>query len=179
MYGKRKFWMSVLCMVGSLSLYAQEQIYVSPLGNDKAEGTLKKPLRTIQAAVDKASQKKDADVEIILRGGAYELDRTVEIGKGSYASLRIKPYGKEVVSVSGGRTIALSRLKKVSNPDVKARLQPQVSSVVRELDLRKLGIDVHGLRPSGFGRPSSAAWTELFMNEQPLRLPVGRMIRLS
>ena len=170
MYGKRKFWMSVLCMVGSLSLYAQEQIYVSPRGNDKADGSLKKPLRTIQAAVDKASQKKDADVEIVLRGGAYELDRTVEIGKGLYASLRIKPYGKEAVSVSGGRTIALSRLKKVSNPDVKARLQPQVSSVVRELDLRKLGIDVQGLRPSGFGRPSSAAWTELFMNEQPLQI---------
>ena len=170
MYGKRKFWMSVLCMVGSLSLYAQEQIYVSPRGNDKADGSLKKPLRTIQAAVDKASQKKDVDVEIVLRGGAYELDRTVEIGKGLYASLRIKPYGKEAVSVSGGRTIALSRLKKVSNPDVKARLQPQVSSVVRELDLRKLGIDVQGLRPSGFGRPSSAAWTELFMNEQPLQI---------
>lgn len=170
MYGKRKFWMSVLCMVGSLSLYAQEQIYVSPRGNDKADGSLKKPLRTIQAAVDKASQKKDADVEIVLRGGAYELDRTVEIGKGLYASLRIKPYGKEAVSVSGGRTIALSRLKKVSNPDVKVRLQPQVSSVVRELDLRKLGIDVQGLRPSGFGRPSSAAWTELFMNEQPLQI---------
>lgn len=38
MYGKRKFWMSVLCMVGSLSLYAQVQIYVSPRGNDKADG---------------------------------------------------------------------------------------------------------------------------------------------
>lgn len=157
------FWISVCSL-------AQTHIYVSPRGNDKAEGTLKKPLRTIQAAIDKASQKKDADVEIVLRGGAYELDRTVEIGKGLYASLRIKPYGKEAVSVSGGRTIALSRLKKVSNPDVKARLQPQVSSVVRELDLRKLGIDVQGLRPSGFGRPSSAAWTELFMNEQPLQI---------
>ena len=69
------FWICVCSL-------AQTQIYVSPRGNDKAEGTLKKPLRTIQAAVDKASQKKDADVEIILRGGAYELDRTVEIGKG-------------------------------------------------------------------------------------------------
>ena len=105
------FWISVCSL-------AQTQIYVSPRGNDKAEGTLKKPLRTIQAAVDKASQKKNTDVEIVLRGGAYELDRTVEIGKGLYASLRIKPYGKEAVSVSGGRTIALSRLKKVSNPDV-------------------------------------------------------------
>ena len=66
MYGKRKFWMSVLCMVGSLSLYAQEQIYVSPRGNDKAEGTLKKPLRTIQAAVDKASQKKLYCVAVLM-----------------------------------------------------------------------------------------------------------------
>ena len=50
------FWICVCSL-------AQTQIYVSPRGNDKAEGTLKKPLRTIQAAVDKASQKKDADVE--------------------------------------------------------------------------------------------------------------------
>nr|WP_295931719.1 right-handed parallel beta-helix repeat-containing protein [uncultured Dyadobacter sp.] len=46
------------------------KIYVAPNGDDSNDGTESKPLRSIQAAADKADPEKG--LEIILRGGNYE-----------------------------------------------------------------------------------------------------------
>lgn len=150
----------------------QDIIVVSPRGNDTNKGTFGKPIRTIRAAIQQAEKlDTDKEVEIILRGGCYEQSQTLEIGKnGKTNKLLIKPYQKEVVSISGGKKLSLKNLKKITNQDLLARLQPQVRELIKEIDLKAVGITLSDLRPSGFGRPSSPAWSELFVNEAPMQL---------
>lgn len=147
-------------------------IHVSPRGNDKNAGTLKHPLRTLTAALLQAASENECDtVTILLHGGRYELARTVEIGESQTRSpLLIRPYENDRVTLSGGRQIPVKNLRPVSDPAVIASLQPQVRTHVREIDLHALGITAADLHPVGFGRPSSPAWTELFLNGQPLTL---------
>lgn len=49
------------------SAWAEKKIFVSPKGNDRAEGTLTHPLRSIQAALEKAEAFENEEVRIILR----------------------------------------------------------------------------------------------------------------
>lgn len=163
---------TILFLFSGMALQATIRIYVSPKGNDQAEGSLGKPLRTIQEAINRAESTGDGkNVEISLRKGCYELEQTLEIGgKGRYESLVIKPYAEEEVFVSGGKQIPVKLLKKVSDPVVLSRLQPQVRGVVREIDFKRLGIELNDLRPSGFGRPSYPAWSELFVDSEPLHI---------
>lgn len=143
-------------------------IYVSPKGNDRNEGSIGKPLKTVQAAIGEAGKVSGGTVEIVLRGGCYEQDKTIEVTR--RGNLVIKPYGQEKVVISGGRRLPLRALKKVSDASVAARLQPQVRKQVREIDFDALGLSLHGLRPSGFGRPSQAAWTQVFVNDEALQI---------
>ena len=58
----------------------EQSIYVSPKGNDRADGSLSHPLRSIQAAIEKANRTgKNIPVTIILRAGRYEQEQTIEI----------------------------------------------------------------------------------------------------
>lgn len=98
------------------SAWAEKKIFVSPKGNDRAEGTLTHLLRSIQAALEKAEAFENEEVRIILRQGSYEQSKTLEIGsQGKYTSLTICPYQDENVSISGGRVIPLSAMKRISD----------------------------------------------------------------
>lgn len=153
------------------SAWAEKKIFVSPKGNDRAEGTLTHPLRSIQAALEKAEAFENEEVRIILRQGSYEQSKTLEIGsQGKYTSLTICPYQDENVSISGGRVIPLSAMKRISDKKISGRLPENVRKRVREIDFKRLNIPIADLRPSGFGRPSSPAWSELFANDIPLNL---------
>lgn len=153
------------------SAWAEKKIFVSPKGNDRAEGTLTHPLRSIQAALEKAEAFENEEVRIILRQGSYEQSKTLEIGsQGKYTSLTICPYQDENVSISGGRVIPLSAIKRISDKKISGRLPENVRKRVREIDFKRLNIPIADLRPSGFGRPSSPAWSELFANDIPLNL---------
>lgn len=153
------------------SAWVEKKIFVSPKGNDRAEGTLTHPLRSIQAALEKAEAFENEDVRIILRQGSYEQSKTLEIGsQGKYTSLTICPYQDENVSISGGRVIPLSAMKRISDKKISGRLPENVRKRVREIDFKRLNIPIADLRPSGFGRRSSPAWSELFANDIPLNL---------
>lgn len=121
--------------------------------------------------MEKAGTLEKEDVQIILRKGIYEQSQTLEIGSsGKYASLTICPYQNEKVSISGGKEIPLSAMKKVSDKKIIARLPESARKQIREIDFNRLNIPMTDLRPSGFGRPSSPAWSELFANDAPLSL---------
>ena len=158
-----------LCCV--LAVQAQQPIYVSPHGNDRAAGTLHHPLRTLHAAIQRIEQQSlKQDVQILLRQGEYELNRTVEIGDLPCSHLTIAPYADEKVLLSGGRKLPARVLKKVRDAADKARIQPQSLKYIREIDFKDLSIPLEGLRPSGFGRPSGTAWSELFVDGKPLQI---------
>lgn len=161
-----------ILMLSGTELWAVSQLFVSPRGNDTHDGSWRKPLKTIDAAIRKAEKAAgDEEVEIILRAGCYELSKTIEIGKnGKTNKLLIRPYEKEAVSISGGKAIPLNRLKKITDRDILSRLQPHTRTHIKEIDLKTMGIGLDGLRASGFGRPSMAAWSELFVNEMPMSI---------
>ena len=145
-----------------------DRIYVSPSGNDRNSGSLKAPLRNIATAIARSEASTAATTEIILRDGSYQLDSTLEIGSGKTAGkLVLKAENSGHASISGGRKVAGKAIRKVSDPAVLDRLQPEVKGRIYEIDLKRAGIPCHGLRPSGFGRPSLSAWTELFEDGNP------------
>lgn len=88
------------------------EIYVSPLGNDGAAGTLSAPFKTLyraQKAIQKAvAADKNAEVSVILRDGRYELNRTLVLGFKDVAqegSLTFQAYNNETPVLSTGKQI--------------------------------------------------------------------------
>ncbi|MFH6991719.1 right-handed parallel beta-helix repeat-containing protein [Flavobacterium sp. FlaQc-48] len=53
--------------------------YVSLKGNDKNNGTITAPFKTIEKALEKVGQSKSKSVAIYIRSGRYHLKRTIEI----------------------------------------------------------------------------------------------------
>ncbi|WP_030352101.1 right-handed parallel beta-helix repeat-containing protein [Streptomyces scopuliridis] len=90
----------VIAAPGSASA-ATPTIVVAVNGDDAAPGTVTRPLRTIQAAVDKA---KPGDV-IAVRGGTYALDDNITIAISGTASqpISLGAYPGERVVVDGER----------------------------------------------------------------------------
>ncbi|MET9800274.1 DUF1565 domain-containing protein [Streptomyces sp. NPDC006368] len=80
---------------------ATPTIVVAVTGDDSAPGTLSRPLRTIQAAVDRA---KPGDV-IAVRGGTYAVDDNITISTSGTASqpISLGAYPGERVVVDGER----------------------------------------------------------------------------
>lgn len=91
-----------LCL--SINTTAQRNIFVSPSGNDQNPGSLKHPLRTLEAAIHKASGETGEKVNVWLRGGTYYLQKTVRIDAADFgaSALRIAAWQKETVFVSAG-----------------------------------------------------------------------------
>lgn len=151
---------------------ANHGIYVSPKGNAKGDGTMQRPFQSIQQAVDYAAKVEDDEVEILLRGGSYQVAKTIEIHPEKWKNRKmvIKPYNNEKVSISGGKSILLSNAKKVTDQDAVNRIQKEFLSKIKVIDLKKESVTASDLMPVGFGRPSLPAWTELFVDGKPMNL---------
>ncbi|MFR9650863.1 MAG: right-handed parallel beta-helix repeat-containing protein [Rikenellaceae bacterium] len=103
-----------LAALATLTLQAigSTTIYVSPSGNDSAKGTLDAPLKSITAAQSMvrsavASGAK-GDIEVVMRGGRYEVDRTVVLSFPDVpkdGTLTFKSYGDERPVLSAGREV--------------------------------------------------------------------------
>lgn len=157
----------MICLVSSVWA-DQVSFYVSPTGNDTADGTLKHPFRSIRRALEESQTiPSEQTVEIFLRAGIYEQEQTLEIHR---SNLRMAPYGQEQVMISGGRRLSAKQLRPVKEQAVLHRLQPTVRKQIREIDFEAIGISPADIHATGFGRPSEAAWTEVFVNGQPLHL---------
>lgn len=157
-------------LINAIGCYADGNgvLYVSPKGDDRNAGTLSHPLKTIGAALGKMKEiTAGQQVEVMLRGGTYEIDATLEVNRDH---VFIHPYQDEVVTISGGKSVTRNSLKPVKEQAVLGRLQPQVRSLIREIDFKKNRMELVGLHATGFGRPSQVAWTEIFMDGQPLRI---------
>lgn len=76
-------------------------IYVSPNGNDLADGTLNAPLATLKAAKEKA-KSLDGNATIFFRGGTYTIDSTVEFDGNDKSNVTYKAYGNEKVVFTSG-----------------------------------------------------------------------------
>lgn len=97
-----------LCLLGQvLFLWAQNQYYVAPDGNDNHDGSFQKPFQTIERAQLEA-RKAQGETTIYLRKGIYRLERplifTPEDG-GKEKPLSIRAFRNEQVTLSGGKVL--------------------------------------------------------------------------
>lgn len=109
-----RFALISFCLIISSNAFSQSSInyFVSPNGNDKNPGTIKKPFATIEAARDavrKLGDKTTQDIVIFLRGGRYELKNVVlfdhrDSGKNGNRTI-YKAFKDERPIISGGRQI--------------------------------------------------------------------------
>ncbi len=150
-----------------------DQIYVSTSGSASALGTSNDPVNSIEKAISLASAKATGSrkIEIIVRGGSYYVERSVNLLEGknwnSTTALTIKAYGKDLVTLHGGRTVPAEMIKAVSDKGFYTRFQPEFRDKIRQIDLKALNIDPGKLRPVGFGRPFGPSWMEVFFNSNP------------
>ena len=110
---KRKFVGLAACMFFVASFVAQSQInyYIDPVkGSDANDGALKSPFKTIekaQTAVRKVAS--NADVVVNLRGGVYNIDKTIQLNESDGGAdnrvVRYKAYPNEHPVVSGGKQL--------------------------------------------------------------------------
>ncbi|QZT36673.1 right-handed parallel beta-helix repeat-containing protein [Halosquirtibacter xylanolyticus] len=90
--------------------------YVSPDGDDNNVGSLEAPFQTIEKAklAVRASNKRDQDITIYLRGGVYPITKTIRFGVEDSAPdgcrYTYKAYEKEVPVLSSGVKVSSWKL---------------------------------------------------------------------
>lgn len=165
---KRNFLWIIMMVLMPFTAFAEKRIYyVSTKGNDNASGTLNRPFRTAQKALAAAEKHQTDTVEILFRGGTYQLSESVRI-KGKNIILR--PYDSEKVAFSGGISIGSNKIKAIKDEAVKSRIQDDVKDKVKEIDVKSMNVELAGISPKGFGRAALPSWSELFVNGKPQHL---------
>lgn len=153
--------------------------YVSTQGNDQWSGKLADPnadqtdgpFRTLaQAAI---AIKKDPigsgirqkTIVIIVRGGTYELDQTLDLAADDSGSSLNAPIIWRAAEGENVRLLAgkyLNQPEKISDPDALDLIKPEIKDKIVQFDLKKAGISQYG-SPSGDG-------AEIFFNDDSYRL---------
>ena len=95
-----KSWALILLFAGSA--YAAD-LYVAPDGSDNNPGTRSEPLKTLEAARN-AARKLPGQKTVFVRGGTYELDRTLQLTPQD-SGVTWRAYPSEKPILSGGRQI--------------------------------------------------------------------------
>ena len=137
----RKYLLAFLLMMMSLSVYAGE-IYVSPTGDDTADGTAQAPLRSVQQALRTAREWRrlndpriEGGITIYLHGGEYCLNEPLFIrpeDSGTPTSPTIvKSVDGEQACISGGIT---------SNLDIGDRF-PDMALIQSPIPTRQLWVN--------------------------------------
>lgn len=124
---------TVVCIWLSLGLVSSPQptrFYVSVDGLDANPGTIQKPFATLQRAQQaiqewKARNTTGGIIQVLLRGGIYELDSSLLIKKNEGETVPVlieyKPYLKEKVVLSGQKSL-LPNWKKQPDQENKSNL---------------------------------------------------------
>lgn len=123
----------------------------------------------LQKAIQKAAGVEGC-VIIELDGGEYRTEQTIEITAGKWESLLIRNKAGKQVFLSGDKVVPLNRVKPVSDRSVLSLLPEESRGKVLEVDCKGLVGKLENIHPSGFGRKSLPAWSELIIDEEPLCL---------
>ncbi len=110
------FWMNPLSAQEEVNNFDesgfQATFYVSPSGNDANEGSFSAPFRTLEKAknaVQSANANMQKDIAVCLRGGTYQLTKTLNLGKEDGGSnghfVRYTAYPGEHPLFTGGQPV--------------------------------------------------------------------------
>ncbi len=172
---KTKASLLIASLLASLITLHAAEIFVSPDGNDANPGTKAKPFATLERARDAARQSKarnpKSKIEVVLRGGTYELSRpfalTAEDSGSAKAPIVYRALKGEQVRISGGKTV--TGWKPVTDAAMLNRLDPAARGQVMQADLRSLGVTDYGQMGGGFSLGGGPG-LELFFKDQPMTL---------
>ena len=91
----------VMCMGFTAHGADSAAIYVSPGGNDGADGSFSNPVASIEAAKELA-KAKEGDVTVYFREGRYTLNNTVNFTAQDKSGVTYKAYNGENVMFTAG-----------------------------------------------------------------------------
>ncbi|WP_163016014.1 right-handed parallel beta-helix repeat-containing protein, partial [Streptomyces sp. Tu 4128] len=128
-------------------------VYVSATdGDDANSGGRKDPFQTIAAARDALAGHTSAKARgtVLIRGGTYVLDDTVELKGTANSWVTYAPYRNEKVTITGSHELPAEGWKKLTGLSEETLAQPQYSSHSRlnTLELRE-GVWVYDLGAQG------------------------------
>ncbi|HMK16822.1 MAG TPA: right-handed parallel beta-helix repeat-containing protein [Chitinophagaceae bacterium] len=177
-----KFQIIILGLIlFSTSVHSQnaKQLFVSPSGNDKNNGTIAKPFATLEKARKEVrkilAKEKNIFISVYFRAGDYFFKNSVlfdslDSGSENYP-VTYSSYNNETVSFSGGVSIPVKYATPVKDDLVLKRFPTTAKNKILQVDLKKLGIKDFGtLTPRGFARPYQPAPMELFCNKSAMHL---------
>jgi len=129
--------MALVLFLGCVTRAMSGDIYVSPNGNDRNDGTVARPLQTLHQALRQArewrrlgSRETVGGIRILMEGGTYRLDRTVMLrpedsGTADSPTVIMRRPDSGPVYFSGG--IELSGWKQgTDNPHIPSKVRSQV-----------------------------------------------------
>ena len=139
-----------VCGLNFSVLAAQEQkctVYVAANGDDSADGTINKPLKTLDGARQKVSilkEKHSGEIEVIFRGGEYRFSETVSFtakDSGTTESQIVyRAYDNEKVEFKGSVELDTAAGQKVADKAILSRMYESVRDKVLCFDLTQMGI---------------------------------------
>lgn len=159
------------------------EFYVSPTGDDQANGSRGAPFATLERARDAIRSLKAGSglpvggVVVWLRGGIHQRSSTFDLGASDSGTdqspVVYRGTPGETARVLGGKKLGGSAFQPVTSASlVWDRLDPAAQGKVVQIDLGRQGITDYGtLRQRGMGGGVTAA-LELFVDGK--RLPLGR-----
>lgn len=123
-----------------------QEIYVSPQGDDAADGGRETPVQTLERAVALAEQQRGERVSVYMREGVYPVNNTINL---SYAAdwtapLRISAYNGESVTLSAGADIPLSAMEPADEAFVSRVVEQPAAGSILQYDLKAAGITDYG-----------------------------------
>lgn len=152
------FICGIIMAFGVLPVCAENTVktyYVSPNGSDDSTGAETSPYRTIEKAVS-AAKSETGQTEIILRGGRYEVSKTINLGS-DCSNLKFAAYPGEKPVISGGKTINPKEMYKLADDEMLKRLKPEARGYVYNINLRECSITDFG-RMQRVERHNQTTW---------------------
>ncbi|WP_301705867.1 hypothetical protein [uncultured Parabacteroides sp.] len=102
--------LACIFFVTTLSIQAQQSIYVSPTGNDRNAGTKEAPLASLPAAIKVIRTSTEQDITLFLQNGIYHLEQPLTFSPDILAGkkLRITASAQsDSVIISGNKKLSL------------------------------------------------------------------------
>jgi hypothetical protein len=89
------------------TLLAQNNLYVSPSGNDANTGELRTPLKTPEAAFERIQKSSKSSFIVHLRKGTYHLSHPLTISSHDFKdkTIHVQSYNQEKVTLSAARQV--------------------------------------------------------------------------
>ena len=135
---------------GDIPPESKNYYFVSNDGNDSNDGTEKAPFKTIEKARDKvreiiaAGAYPDGGITVYLRGGEYEITKSVELGAGDSGTkenpVTYMSYPGETARLTGGKKLDYKSFKAISADMAGKLIDKTAAKKIVEIDLNKQGI---------------------------------------